>query len=71
MFRIERYIKNRSGSVALDSYINRKPLWMKQGTVNRLNNRLHKYDKKYGDTLRTELLSWYPSKAASINMLIE
>lgn len=71
MFRIERYIKNKGGSVALGSYIDRRPLWMKQRRVKRLTNRLRKYDTKYSDALRTELLSWYPSKRADILMLVE
>lgn len=71
MMRIERYIKNKGGAVGLYGYIEKKPLWMKRRKAEQFSTRLYKYRKKESDALRIELLSWYPSKAASINMLIE
>lgn len=71
LIKIERYIKDRGGEVSFDSYVQKKPLNMKQRKVKQLSDRLRKYDKKYINTLRSELISWYPSKTALIYRFIE
>lgn len=71
MMRIERYIRNRGGSVNLSGYIERKPLWMKNRRKEQLSDRLYNYREKESNALRDELLSWYPSKREIILRHIE